>query len=177
MTNVYMHLDLFCAIEYFCSLLRKDEGIRSWEITGGMSWNMACNRWWHDTNHDAGSDIKKSTHRLRLVYLLLCLLLMLLWICMHNARDPLTRNPLPDSTYHLADLKSVTTESQNVSPCRDVYYISRTSTTGLSSGTCSWSCRDSAMAIHKCSGACVSTGVLPKLPPDNGLNYIFAYID
>ena len=117
MTNVYMHLDLFCAIEYFCSLLRKDEGIRSWEITGGMSWNMACNRWWHDTNHDAGSDIKKSTHRLRLVYLLLCLLLMLLlWICMHNARDPLTRNPLPDSTYHLADLKSVTTESQNVSP-------------------------------------------------------------
>ena len=28
-----------------------------------------------------------------------------------------TRNPVPDSTYHLADLKSVTTESQNVSPC------------------------------------------------------------
>ena len=28
-----------------------------------------------------------------------------------------TRNPVPDSTYHLADLKSVTTESQNVGPC------------------------------------------------------------
>ena len=28
-----------------------------------------------------------------------------------------TRNPVPDSTYYLADLKSVTTESQNVSPC------------------------------------------------------------
>ena len=28
-----------------------------------------------------------------------------------------TRNPVPDSMYHLADLKSVTTESQNVSPC------------------------------------------------------------
>ena len=28
-----------------------------------------------------------------------------------------TRNPVPDSTYHLADLKSVTTESRNLSPC------------------------------------------------------------
>ena len=28
-----------------------------------------------------------------------------------------TRNPVPDSTYHLADLKSVTTESRNDSPC------------------------------------------------------------
>ena len=28
-----------------------------------------------------------------------------------------TRNPVPDSTYHLVDLKSVTTESRNVSPC------------------------------------------------------------
>ena len=28
-----------------------------------------------------------------------------------------TRNPVPDSTYHLVDLKSVTTESWNVSPC------------------------------------------------------------
>ena len=28
-----------------------------------------------------------------------------------------TRNPVPDSTYHLADLKGVTAESQNVSPC------------------------------------------------------------
>ena len=28
-----------------------------------------------------------------------------------------TRNPVPDSTYHLADLKSVTMESQNISPC------------------------------------------------------------
>ena len=27
-----------------------------------------------------------------------------------------TRNPVPDSTYHLVDLKSVTTESRNVSP-------------------------------------------------------------
>ena len=27
-----------------------------------------------------------------------------------------TRNPVPDSTYHLADLKIVNTESQNVSP-------------------------------------------------------------
>ena len=28
-----------------------------------------------------------------------------------------TRNPVPDSTYHLVDLTSVTTESRNVSPC------------------------------------------------------------
>ena len=28
-----------------------------------------------------------------------------------------TRNPVPDSTYHLVDLKSVTAESRNVSPC------------------------------------------------------------
>ena len=28
-----------------------------------------------------------------------------------------TRNPVPDSTYHLAELKSVTTESRNDSPC------------------------------------------------------------
>ena len=28
-----------------------------------------------------------------------------------------TRNPVPDSTYHLADLTSVATESRNVSPC------------------------------------------------------------
>ena len=28
-----------------------------------------------------------------------------------------TRNPVPDSTYHLADFKSVTTESQNGSSC------------------------------------------------------------
>ena len=28
-----------------------------------------------------------------------------------------TRNPVPDSTYHLADLNIMTTESQNVSPC------------------------------------------------------------
>ena len=28
-----------------------------------------------------------------------------------------TRNPVPDSTYHLVDWKSVTTESRNVSPC------------------------------------------------------------
>ena len=28
-----------------------------------------------------------------------------------------TRNPVHDSTYHLVDLKSVTTESRNVSPC------------------------------------------------------------
>ena len=28
-----------------------------------------------------------------------------------------TRNPVPDSTYHLVDLKSVTIESWNVSPC------------------------------------------------------------
>ena len=28
-----------------------------------------------------------------------------------------TRNPVPDSTYHLVDLKSVTTESRNDSPC------------------------------------------------------------
>ena len=28
-----------------------------------------------------------------------------------------TRNPVPDSTYHLVDLKSVTTDSRNVSPC------------------------------------------------------------
>ena len=28
-----------------------------------------------------------------------------------------TSNPVPDSTHHLVDLKSVTTESRNVSPC------------------------------------------------------------
>ena len=33
------------------------------------------------------------------------------------------------------------------------------------------------MAILKCSGACVWTGVHPKSPPENGLNYIFAYIN
>ena len=63
----------------------------------------------------------------------------------------------------------------NAGAGRDLYYITRTK--GLSSGTYSWSCRDSAMAILKCSGACVWTGVHPKSPLENGLNYIFAYID
>ena len=36
-----------------------------------------------------------------------------------------TRNPVPDSTYHLADLKSVTTESQNVSPCMTAALLNR----------------------------------------------------
>ena len=36
-----------------------------------------------------------------------------------------TRNPVPDSAYHLADLKSVTTESQNVSPCMTATPLSR----------------------------------------------------
>ena len=36
-----------------------------------------------------------------------------------------TRNPVPDSTYHLVDLKSVTTESRNVSPCMTATLWSR----------------------------------------------------
>ena len=36
-----------------------------------------------------------------------------------------TRNPVPDSTYHLVDLTSVTTESRNVSPCMTVTPCSR----------------------------------------------------
>ena len=33
------------------------------------------------------------------------------------------------------------------------------------------------MTILKCSGACVLTGMHPKSPPENGVNYILAYID
>ena len=51
----------------------------------------------------------------------------------------------------------------------DLYYISRTKGRGI----CSWS----AIAILKFSSMCVWTRGVPGTIPENGLNYIFAYID